>query len=123
MSCPSRTTREHKTLESNKSVKQSIELDLAALHGAFHTMPTPFQMDDERQYCSCQTTFILHQAPGHHYDQDHSDAIGRTRGQGLDQTTNGCCRQVYWVGGRVWRYESWFSHTTLASPDSTAECH
>ena len=32
------------------TIKQSVELDLAALHGAFHTMPTPFQMDDERQY-------------------------------------------------------------------------
>jgi hypothetical protein len=81
-------------------IKQIIQQKLAALHRALNAVPTPFQMQHQGQSSTRQATFILHQTSRHHHHQDNANAIGRARGQGLNQATNGRGHQIHWIGGR-----------------------
>jgi hypothetical protein len=88
---------------SVKSYTHGVEGERAPLHRALHPVPAPAQRDHAGQDSAGQTAFGVDEAARQHAHQDDTNAEGRARRQGLDQTMHGCRRKGYWVGARIWR--------------------
>src|SRR6266540_1940751 len=101
--------------------KQQIQRELAALHSAFDTMPSPTQMHDKWQSRARQTPFSMNQATGHHGDQDNANKISRAQRQKLNETTHRRRSQINWSRARILGYWFWFHTSSIPNPTAPTQ--